>query len=271
MPEGPEASFITQYIKDKFEGKILTNIKILKGRYVNHSPPNNYGTFAKQLPLKCQSVEKKGKVIFIYFEKEWCLISKLGMSGWWYCPGDEPDWKPVSENIILQFQGEKLIFSDFRNYGTLTITQESQYIQSELNRLAPDILHPLTTLKVFQSQLASLRPSTKTKLIEDVIIDQKLLLSGIGNYLKAEILYNARVSPLRKVDDITANEWISIFKCSKQIAKKMLTILLSANSGNKYLGAMKVYNNKFDPYGHPVATHTTKGGRTTWWVPAMQK
>jgi formamidopyrimidine-DNA glycosylase len=271
MPEGPEASFITKYIKDRFERKTLTNIKIIKGRYVNHGPPKNFDIFLKQLPLRCQRVEKKGKVIFMYFDKGWCLISKLGMSGWWYCPGNEPDWKPVSANIVLQFQGKELIFSDFRNYGTLTVTQDPQYIQGELERLAPDILHPSTTLKVFQYQLASLSPSTKTKLIEDVIIDQKILLSGIGNYLKAEILYSAQVSPLRKVEDITKNEWITIFKYAKQISKKMLNILLSVNSGNKYMGAMKVYNNKFDQYGNHVATHTTKGGRTTWWVPAIQK
>ena len=60
MPEGPEASFITQYIKDRFEHKTLTSIKIIKGRYVNHDPPNNFETFSKQLPLKCRSVEKKG-------------------------------------------------------------------------------------------------------------------------------------------------------------------------------------------------------------------
>lgn len=271
MPEGPEASFIAHYIKNKFKHKVLNNIDILSGRYVNHGPPMNFVAFQKDLPLKCVDVQKKGKVIFIYFDKGWCLISKLGMSGWWYCPGDEPDWKPVSKNAVLTFKEKQLLYSDFRNYGTISITQDSKDIEKELNKLAPDILSPSTTLKTFKTFQARLTPSVKQKLIEDVIIDQQVLLSGIGNYLKAEILYDARISPLRKVQDITLAEWTTIFKCAKEKSKKMLRILLSSNSSNKYLGEMKVYNQKTDPYGNNVVTHTTKGGRTTWWVPAIQK
>lgn len=275
MPEGPEASFITQYIKDKFEHKTLTDINILKGRYVNHGPPKNFMAFQKDLPLKCLNVQKKGKVIFICFEKGWCLISKLGMSGWWYCPSDEPDWKPVSKNVVLTFNNTtkytELIYSDFRNYGTITVTKDPTDIQKELNKLAPDILSPSTMLKTFIFRIDMLTPSNKQKLIEDVIMDQQVLLSGIGNYLKAEILYDARISPLRKVGDITPKEWTTLFKCAKAKSKKMLHILISSKSGNKYLGAMKVYHQKTDPYGNLVVTHATKGGRTTWWVPAMQR
>jgi hypothetical protein len=55
-----------------------------------------------------------------------------------------------------------------------------------------------------------------------------------------------------------------VFFISRAKSKQMLNILLSSNSGNKYLGAMKVYHQKTDPYGNPIITHITKGGRTMW-------
>jgi formamidopyrimidine-DNA glycosylase len=274
MPEGPEASFLAHYINKHFQHETLTNINIVKGRYINHGPPPNFSSFVRALPLKCTNIDKKGKVIFFHFEKGWCLISKLGMSGWWYTPGNEPDWKPVSPNVNLKFGRNKdLLFSDTRNYGTMTITQDPAIIQEEYDKLAPDILQKSTNVNGFHSRLTVLqnKPSFQTKLMEDVVMEQKLLLSGLGNYLKAEVLYAAQISPLRKVGDVTLEEWTKFFKCAKTISRKMYDILLSAESGNKYLGAMKVYHHSFDPYGNPVHTHSSKTGRTTWWVPAVQK
>jgi formamidopyrimidine-DNA glycosylase len=116
------------------------------------------------------------------------------------------------------------------------------------------------------------KPTLQQHLIEDVLVDQKVLMSGIGNYLKAEILYDTRISPLRLIKDITFDEWIHIFKSAKKLTKEMLAILKSKDkSSEKYMSAMKVYSRKQDPYGNPVHTRTTKTGRTTWWVPAIQK
>lgn len=296
MPEGPEASFLANYIDTRFKNKKLTHFNIIKGRYINHGPPKNTNDFIKDLPLKCLGVNKKGKVIVFYFEKGWYLISKLGMSGWWYCLGDEPDWKPNSVNVVLQFGqiGHKdLIFSDFRNYGTITITQDNNLLNQELQKLAPDILDKTTTLKIYKIRLHEIlsKTSLQKHLIEDLLVNQQQLLSGIGNYLKAEILYEARVSPLRQVGDITTNEWTKIFIVAKKKATEMFKILTSIPTTTskttnttktsktsekymkytKYMNAMKVYHCKHDPLGNPVVTHTTKTGRTTWWVPNLQK
>lgn len=274
MPEGPEASFLADYMDTRFKNKYLSKFEIVKGRYVNHEPPVNTAVFVKQLPLKCLNVTKKGKVIYFYFANGWCLISKLGMSGWWYCEGDEPDWKPMSKNIVLEFDNKQLIFSDFRNYGTLTITRDPTVIQTELDKVAPDILASTTTLKTFKTRINQqiLKPTLQQHLIEDVLVDQKVIMSGIGNYLKAEILYDTRISPLRMIKDITFDEWIKIFKSAKKLTKEMFAILQSKDkSSEKYMSSMKVYSRKQDPYGNPVHTRTTKTGRTTWWVPTIQK
>ena len=115
MPEGPEAAYITKFIKKEFVSKKLTHVNILKGRYINHGPPEHYKEFVDALPLTVTNVEKQGKVIFIYFEntaetEKWCIISKLGMTGWWYSK-EKPAWRSEFKSLTFEFQkGHELIY-----------------------------------------------------------------------------------------------------------------------------------------------------------------
>lgn len=270
MPESPEIEFQRYYIEKHFNNKILTNISILWGRYKKHGPPNNFKEFKRNLPLRCIDVRKKGKVLFIHFENGWCIISKLGMSGWWYVVGDKPKWKPVTRNVVCSFQGEKdFIFSDFRNFGTLTFTRDKSVIQNEIMKLAPDIIDNSTHYPEIRQRIHRLSIAVKEKLLEDVLVDQKLVISGIGNYLKSEVLYDARISPLRKVKDIKDFEWKTIFMSAKKISKLMYKVLLK-QIPELYIGAMQVYHKDKDPLGFNVQKHQTKMGRTTFWVPELQ-
>ena len=65
MPESPEVLHLIEIIQCKIKNKDLVSIKIQKGRYVTHGPPNNFKEFVKHLPIKCLNIQKKGKVIFI--------------------------------------------------------------------------------------------------------------------------------------------------------------------------------------------------------------
>jgi DNA-formamidopyrimidine glycosylase len=270
MPESPEVLHLTEIIQNKIKNKYLESVKILKGRYITHGPPDNFKEFTKQLPMKCLAVQKKGKVIFIYFENNWCLISKLGMSGWWFFEDEAPEWLPKYENVIFQFKNIKLIFTDFRNFGTLKFTNDKNVIEYEINKLAPDITDDKTTFKILLNRVNNLSKSQYNQLLEDIIIDQKILLSGIGNYLKAEILYDAKINPLRKVKSLNDDEWKQIFNSTKKIIKKMLKALKS-NDPDKYMDSMKIYSRKIDPLGNKIKTHKTKTGRTTYYVSQIQK
>jgi endonuclease-8 len=270
MPEGPEVAYLTYHVLNKYIGKTLKNIKINSGRYKNHGPPEHYKSFLKQLPLKCIDIDKKGKVIFFYFENDWTLVSKLGMTGWWFTDNNKPKWRDANtKNIIFTFNNiDDLFFSDFRNFGTITIVQDQNLIKNELEKLAPDVSNPKTKFIEIKELIEKNKDSTK--YIEDVLIDQKIIFSGIGNYLKSEILYQAKISPIRKISSITLNEWLQIFRIGQRISKKMLKILIEQDI-DKYMNAMLIYQKDYDPLGNKIYRRTTKQGRTTFYVPSIQK
>lgn len=263
MPEAPEISYIRDYITEYCKGDNLMSVEILKGRYKKHGVPENYKDFKSYLPLKLLKVEKKGKVLFLYFENNWCIISKLGLTGWWYVDDDEPTWKTVTPNIVFQFKKVTLYYTDQLSYGTLIFTHDQAVIDKELHKLAPDI--EAVNLKTFLEQVV--KKQKTDGLIEDAIIDQHKFVSGIGNYLKSEILYHAKISPLRSVHSLSAADWKEIFKSAKSVIKK---IYKNVNDEHAYMDTMKVYQKEVDPLGNKIHKHKTKEGRTTFWVPSIQ-
>ena len=270
MPEGVEVSFLTDVLSKHLQGQSLQRIKWVSGRYVHHGVPKNTDAFARSLPLKCTSIENKGKVIFFFFEDSWCLISKLGMTGWWYIDTDKPTWHKSQTDVQFQFDRNVLNYTDFRNFGTIAITQDKNLIKKEMDQLAPDIIKPMTTYKTFQQQLNKISTKRQNTLIEDALLDQKFIVSGIGNYLKAEILYDAKISPVRPIHTISPTEWQRFYRSARRVIKRMLRAVYLKDD-EVYLNSMKVYRQDKDPQGNPVQKHTTKQGRTTFWVPSIQK
>ena len=54
-----------------------------------------------------------------------------------------------------------------------------------------------------------------------------------------------------------------------EIMKRMRNAMYAKDDA--YTGAIRVYGRIEDPYGNPVARRTTRTGRTTFWVPVLQR
>ena len=109
--------------------------------------------------------------------------------------------------------------------------------------------------------------------IEQILMDQTLVLSGIGNILKSEILYNARISPKRTIATLDPKDWHRILASSKAISKRTLSVLQKRRENEKeeYVRIRKIYDKERDPEGNKVVSYRSGDGRTTYYVPALQK
>jgi formamidopyrimidine-DNA glycosylase len=107
------------------------------------------------------------------FEKDWCIISKLGLSGCWYSEKNVPTWRSFKPNIIFEFQkSDSLIYSDSLSYGTLKFINDKTIWQKEQSELAPDILDKSTKLCDLLDRL-DIFPKRQNYLIEDALVDQQ--------------------------------------------------------------------------------------------------
>jgi DNA-formamidopyrimidine glycosylase len=266
MTEGPEATHLANYISKRFLKKKLRNIKILAGRYKTHGPPHGFKDFLKALPTRLVEVFKKGKVLFLIFDNGWTLISKMGMVGWFYTEDDLPLYKNEA-HVRFEFDGQDLIFADFRNFGTLYFTNSLEEVLREVEQIAPDVLD--AKFSDIEKRVGSLKQSLR---IEDVMMDQSALFSGVGNIIKSEALYQARISPKRHLADLTSSELRAIFMAAKAYARRVVQILDSAKvHSDQYEALQKVYQRTEDPQGRRITSYKSASGRTTFYVPAVQK
>ena len=108
------------------------------------------------------------------------------------------------------------------------------------------------------------------------LMDQSLM-SGIGNYLKSEILFASRISPHRNIEDITDKELKILYTQARKIIKESYVLgglsvkdflNIEGKEGESYK-LIKVYcKTKID--GKKIKKEKTKDGRTTHWVPELQ-
>ncbi len=251
MVEGPQASVMAKWVKRKYKNQLLKNIKILKGRYKKRIP-KNFTSFQNSLTLRLLDVIKKGKVIFLFFENDWVVIVKFGMTAWLSDKEEDP-------NVIFDFGNKKLFYKDIRQFGTLTFTKDPILVLNELNKLAPDILDEQIQFRDIQDRISS------NKSMDVILMDQKLVMSGIGNIVKSEILYDAKIDPRRKGSDLSEDEWKRVFQSAKNISKKVVKNI--ENNKDDFEGVIKVYGKN----DSQIQKYNAKDGRVTFWVPNFQK
>jgi len=267
MPEGPECRKYALFLGDHIGGDSLEKVEILSGRYLKKEL-SGLLSFQEKLPLKIQGAGVHGKFIYIIFQNKSSLWSTLGMTGAWQ---NEPS---NHARILLKFSSGKVAyFNDMRNFGTMRFVTNPKQLAMKLASFGPDMLAEDISNEVF---LSSLRKKNDVNITK-VLLDQSVV-AGIGNYIKAESLYLARISPFKKVEDLSDSNLKMLNKSIKSVMREsFLTGGATINSYKDFYGEIGSYNSRFlvynqkkDPDGNSVIKEKTPDGRTTHWVPEIQ-
>ena len=269
MPEGPEVKRNVDYLNSVLQGTRILDVQINSGRYVKHGPFKGYDTINDDT-LVVDEVCCKGKFIYFKFNSGASLWSTLGMSGMW-----QRKKSKHTRVTLTNHKGQNVYFNDVRNFGTLKYVQTSQELEKKLKTLGPDVLsEPAVGPGLFRQRF--LNKSNKT--ITENLMNQSVI-SGVGNYLKAEILYACQISPHRLCKDITAEEYGRLYEACfwlPRLSYKMGGATLATyrdadGKSGEFSRRFAVYNQKTDPEGRAVIKENTKDKRTTHWVPEVQK
>jgi len=273
-PEGVEITLMAKYIneniikEDKKEHCKLLEVKVVSGRYLTHSLPKHYQEFNKSLkttPLSIQPIHSKGKLIYLTFDdSEWNIWITLGLTGHLITTEHK------HTRVVFKTTNGDFYLDDTRNFGTLTFAESHKELEKKLTTLGPDLFQDTSlTAADFLTLARKMKPET---IIALALVDQKRMVSGIGNYLRAEILYEAGISPFRKLKDLSDAELKSIYKAAHKIMKISYESQLEHPEDNLFYGYdFKVYMRETDPDGRPVENDKLADGRTIWWVKDAQK
>lgn len=267
MPEGPECRITANQLKKELVGKLVVNWFIYDGKYNRH-PPGGFNKLYDMLPLIVADIDCKGKTIYFTFcnqnDETIYVIHSMRMTGSW-----------VSEEkkdryccwFIETDDGKKVYFRNPRQLATIEAI-EYEELQSELSKLGPDILTDEFNLDVWKN-IALVH---KNKNITSVLMNQKIM-SGCGNYLKSEVLYDSGISPLRKIGSLDEKEVEKMYNSIKRISSLSLQVGgMSARDYRHIDGSKGEFYKHVKAYNKPgMVKKKTSDGRTTYWNPDVQK
>ncbi len=269
MPEVAEVAITADYLNHILVGDTITDFKIVNGRYTKKIP-EGYDEFIKDLPLKIERISSTGKFFWMIVsnkDKTWYIWNTFGMSGGWTARSvKKPNWTLITENNLVNYV-------DHRNFGTIKFSTDHEAWNDKIKGLKPDLLR--------DDDYDMVEIMRYKKPIVAILMDQTKGGSGIGNYLVAEILYRAKISPYRLGTELTGEDVTNLVYWTKYMTKYAYqknikyfnmpniyhpNIILDTTSF-RYL----VYRQQFDPYGNQVIGSKIIPSRTTWWVPEIQK
>ena len=279
MPEGPEVTIIANGLNSLLKDRIILGFEFnTKSRY-NKKAPDGFKEFMDTLKdglVKITEVKNKGKFIYWRFSNGMILFQTLGLSGGWF----HEEKKNSGCELFYRdnYEVKTLYYDDQRRFGTLKFVSDEKDLGRKLRELGPDILNDTEFdlgdwIKIFKLK------RNQNKILVKVITDQKII-SGIGNYLKSEILYEAKLSPHREIHTLTDKELARLYKsaryCINESYKHGGTSLQHYSDINSKEGTygleLKVYRKKIDPQGNRIKPEKIgKDSQTTYWVPSVQK
>jgi len=302
MPEVIEIRKYADFIKKHIKNKYINKINILNGRYKKHAPFEMYKELVKKLPLKVLDIRTKGKFLYFVIEGGFYLFSTLGLQGGWTYKLNK--WKKkfvfpnlinyINNNVMKEYRARSLnhlnvefvtkdgslYFYDVLSFGTLKVIDSKEELNKKLNSIGPDIMDHSTTSEIFLTQIK--KKNNENKYIGNVIVNQKVI-SGIGNYLRSDILWLCHISPFRKVKDLKDKEILEIYKNALLLVwgdydynkgVELKYIKKNDKLPNYYKRDFFVYMHDKDIYNNNVIKEELYEGsqkRFIHWVPKIQK
>lgn len=275
MPECPEIALTAQLLS-KYKNKTIIQINIFNKKY-------NKLEILNDKKYKIKNIDSKGKILYFELENQnnvIYLLNQFGLTGYWNLEKE----KNTKIEIIFD-QDDKIYFTDNLNFGNITISNNL----NKLDKLGLDYLKEDFTDKEFENKFNTfiIKDTKKKMLLGRMLKNQNSnngIGSGIGNYLAPEILYYAKLSPLRQLSSLTKKEIHTLSHSIKYIIK------LAYYYNNFYFGRnikkynyhhdiilksksfrYNVYQQKEDNNNNKVIIDKTiEKGRSFYWCPAVQ-
>ena len=160
--------------------------------------------------------------------------------------------KAVWSRFSLTFaDGGSLVLLDPRRLGRVRLNPD-------IGALGPDAAQ--VTRADFRTLITKGRIAVKARLLDQSKI------AGVGNLLADEILWQARVSPLARVDSLSSAQVNRLYRALKSALASAIA------NGGAHTGdviAARHPGGRCPRDGAPMA-HGTVGGRSTWWCSREQ-
>ena len=235
--------------------RVAARLQVLVGERVQAESPHPRGLVTGVARVvdgrTLEAVEAVGKHLLLRFEGGVVLRSHLRMNGRWRVA---PRGSPRRGLPWLVLRGVSWEATQW-NGPVLTLDERP------VRRLGPDLLADHTRVDDVVARARAVHPE---RLVGEVLVDQRVV-AGIGNMWLAESLWQARVSPWRRVGDVGDGELRAALSWARET---MRASVAGSRSGRA------VYRRAGRPCPRCGTRIASRGlgdaNRTAYWCPGCQ-
>ena len=194
MPEGPEIRRAADRLQKAIVGAPLRAVEFAFPRLK---------TFEDELAAsRVSAIETRGKAMLTHFANGLSVYSHNQLYGRWYVVKAGKSAK-TTRSLRFAVRG---VTHDILLYSASDIDVLDEVgiaTHPFLHKLGPDALDATLTVQQVDARLAD--PHRARRRLADLLLDQAFV-AGIGNYLRSEILFDARLLPTRRPGSLDAQE-----------------------------------------------------------------
>jgi formamidopyrimidine-DNA glycosylase len=270
MPELPEVETVVRTLRPRLLSRRIARVELTRSDIV--TPPDF--DLRKHLTGRIvTSITRRGKRIVVSLDDQNCFYVHLGMTGRLTI---EPASAPLQRHTHLiahlsdrgRERGVQLRFRDPRRFGGIWWLGRGACDE----RIGPE------PLSLRPAQLAQ-RLARTARAIKNVLLDQTVL-AGIGNIYADEALFEARIHPLVRANELSDDQVRRLNRALKITLRRALrrggSSVRDYVDANGESGSYQLRHRVYDREGKPCSAcgspvrRIVIGGRSSHFCPACQ-
>jgi len=281
MPELPEVESVCRLMRNVLQGKRIDRVEVVPDDIVLSGHPAE-AVEAALVGRTVTEVGRKGKFFWLRLDGDGpTVFAHLGMSGWirevgtegkrlhshGKAPLNDENGRPRFLKLMIQTKsGEGVAFTDSRRFGRVWLS-ESPETDRRVKQLGPDAFDELPAIPALEKSLAKRKAPIKA-----VLLDQKAF-AGIGNWIADEVLYQAKIAPKRLASSLDKKEVTALHKAIHHV----LALSVKVDADYREFPESWLFHHRWgggkgaDLIEGQEIVRETVGGRTSAWVPSVQK
>lgn len=272
MPEIAEVETVRNTLKKQILGKKIKKVNVLYDKMIE----SNVNDFKiKLIGQEFVDILRRGKWL-IFETNDYYLLSHLRMEGKYFLKSaGDPIVK--HEHVIFTFEDDSdLRYHDTRKFGRMNLINKEEL--SSVEAVKKQGIEPgdiSLTGEYLIEKLKNKRLPMKTLLLDQTII------SGLGNIYADEVLFRAKVNPLKSGKDLSLEEAQKIVRAAEEVIKEAIEMGgTTIKSYTSSLGVTGRFQQKLMVHKREdeeckecgtIIKRTKVGGRSTYYCENCQK
>jgi formamidopyrimidine-DNA glycosylase len=189
------------------------------------------------------------------------VVLHFGMDGglsW----AEDPAGRHRHDRVIFETDTGEIRFRNMRKLGGLWLALDEPELGAVLAQVGPDAL-------ALEPRAVAARLRTRRGQVKSALMDQSLL-SGIGNLVADEVLWQARLHPRRRLEDLSDDEVLNLARVSRSVLREAVDRYDYLSRKRSWLSHVRGRPGAGCPRCGTPLERTVAAGRTTWFCPACQ-